>query len=113
MAESRMPPEVYEKLQMSLADTQSELEMAQSHIRDVEAVNTKLAHRLDMMTPRPVWRKIAQHNIQVSESRYRYTPSSTPSIPSAPAAATATSAASVSGRHMTVINEHVPHSHLR
>ncbi|GIL93231.1 hypothetical protein Vretimale_8150 [Volvox reticuliferus] len=64
LAESRMPPEVYEKLQATLADAQSELELAQSHIRDVEAVNTKLAHRLDIMTPRPVWRKIAEHNIQ-------------------------------------------------
>ncbi|EFJ52972.1 hypothetical protein VOLCADRAFT_102592 [Volvox carteri f. nagariensis] len=64
LAESRMPPEVYEKLQATLADTQSELELAQSHIRDVEAVNSKLAHRLDVMTPRPVWRKIAEHNIQ-------------------------------------------------
>ncbi|GLC45208.1 hypothetical protein PLESTB_000724800 [Pleodorina starrii] len=64
LAESRMPPEVYEKLQATLADCQSELELAQSHIRDVEAVNTKLAHRLDVMTPRPVWRKIAEHNIQ-------------------------------------------------
>ncbi|GFR44384.1 hypothetical protein Agub_g5604, partial [Astrephomene gubernaculifera] len=64
LAESRMPPEVFEKLQTNLLNTMSELEAALSHNRDVEAVNTKLAHRLDVMTPRPVWRKLAEHNVQ-------------------------------------------------
>ncbi|KXZ49013.1 hypothetical protein GPECTOR_23g102 [Gonium pectorale] len=64
LAESRMPPELFEKLQHLLTNTQSELEEARTHIRDVEAVNSKLAHRLDVMTPRPVWRKLAEHDLQ-------------------------------------------------
>ncbi len=34
-------------------------------MRDLEAVNTKLATRLDVMTPRPVWRKLADHSLAV------------------------------------------------
>lgn len=31
-------------------------------------VNSKLAHRLDIMTPRPMWRKLADHGLQVGKA---------------------------------------------
>ncbi|KAG2448090.1 hypothetical protein HYH02_007115 [Chlamydomonas schloesseri] len=64
LAESRMPPEMFEKLKSDLAMYQTELAAAQANNKDLEAVNSKLAHRLDIMTPRPMWRKLADHNIQ-------------------------------------------------
>ncbi|PNW73319.1 hypothetical protein CHLRE_14g627650v5 [Chlamydomonas reinhardtii] len=64
LAESRMPPEMFEKLKSDLALYQTELAAAQANNKDLEAVNSKLAHRLDVMTPRPVWRKLADHNLQ-------------------------------------------------
>ncbi|KAG2431074.1 hypothetical protein HXX76_009607 [Chlamydomonas incerta] len=64
LAESRMPPEMFEKLKIDLATYQAELAAAEANNKDLEAVNSKLAHRLDVMTPRPVWRRLADHNIQ-------------------------------------------------
>ncbi|KAG2492242.1 hypothetical protein HYH03_009486 [Edaphochlamys debaryana] len=63
LADSRMPPEKFERLVSDLAGAQAELEAAQGYNKDLEAVNSKLAHRLDIMTPRPVWRKLADHGL--------------------------------------------------
>ena len=67
------PPllQMFEKLKSDLALYQTELAAAQANNKDLEAVNSKLAHRLDVMTPRPVWRKLADHNLQVGAAFVR------------------------------------------
>lgn len=65
LAQTRVPADTHARVQAAWEAAQSEATELAEQLRELNAMRDKLSGRLDVMTPRPMWRKLHDHGVTV------------------------------------------------